>query len=701
MLTRVTFAVALCIVLCLLLASATDVATRKPADIPKSKDIPDISQVLVLDGSPVHNVGQLHLHTGNWGAFGSMPSSSVPYSHAPSAEWPAGSGVEYLFVAGLWVGAIKAGVPAVSTAAYETEFRPTQDPIDVVYYSIEGATGGKRLPNVNADDDGDGTIDEEWLDGRDNDADAAIDEDFAAISEQMQSCWYADTTAAATRIYPGHNPLGLLVRQRSFQWSQTDFDDFVGFDYTITNVGVEVLQNVYIGIFVDGDAGNRNTANYWEDDATGFSSVPGVCTAWGATDVEFGYVYDADGDQGQTPGKCGVLLLDHTTDPTGVKAPTKVGFCTYAAHTGAQSYEEGGDPTNDFERYEMMSSETIDRDIPGPHDVRFLVCVGPFPQLIPGESLVFRTALFAGTTPGGIPTVLRQNAAAAKLTYRGKWYDVDGLLATGIAGRETPVYGPASNVVVDSCQEPPVIIPFLPAREVAWTNADCAREEAEQAGCGYSEADSALYRTGIAGKETQVNWIVPTDVYIPVLISNFGVNTKRTAAFLSWQLVADEPIRGFRIHRTASGQPPAVLPSQSGLLPPETRSFTDTGVAGGHQYRYTLIAVREDGSLVTSGTIEATIPAWATALHQNYPNPFNPATTISFTLAEKSAVDLSIFTPEGKRVVTLVKEKLPAGFKNVPWDGKDTKGNVLSAGVYFYRLKAGKTVLSRKMVLLK
>jgi hypothetical protein len=136
---------------------------------------------MVLDGSNVHNVGELHMHVGNWGIFGSRPGSAEVFSESPSAQWPAGSGVEYLFVAGLWVGALKNGVPAVSTAAFEREFRPTQDPIDIIYRTAEGARGGKRLPSPDADDDKDGSVDEDWLNGHDDDLDGLIDEDFAAI----------------------------------------------------------------------------------------------------------------------------------------------------------------------------------------------------------------------------------------------------------------------------------------------------------------------------------------------------------------------------------------------------------------------------------------------------------------------------------------------------------------------------------------
>ena len=93
---------------------------------------PGPNRVLVLDGTNVHNVGNLQMHVGNWGYFGSAPGSGNTFSEAPSAQWPAGSGVEYLYVAGIWVGAIKSGVPAVSTAAYQSEFRPTLDPKDII-----------------------------------------------------------------------------------------------------------------------------------------------------------------------------------------------------------------------------------------------------------------------------------------------------------------------------------------------------------------------------------------------------------------------------------------------------------------------------------------------------------------------------------------------------------------------------------------
>ncbi|MCK4773642.1 MAG: hypothetical protein KAT30_02610, partial [Candidatus Krumholzibacteria bacterium] len=319
------------------------------------KGIPGPQRVLVLDGSFVHNVGELHMHVGNWGNFGSWPGSANTFSEAPSAQWPAGTGIEYLFTAGLWVGALVQGVPAVSTAAFENEFRPTQDPRDIIYRASEGVRGGNRRPHPNADDDGDGAIDEDRLDGFDNDGDGRVDEDFAAISRLMFACSYTDNQPISQQIYPQHNPLNIAVRQESYQWSAPRFDDFIGVEYHITNTGTRVLEDVYVGLLVDGDAGPRHLSNYWEDDLTARLFVPVTCTDIGPVQFDFAYTYDADGDDGMTLGYFGVVVLDHPVHPEGLTAPRNVGFRTYNHFSGHQTFEEGGDPTNDFERYELMS----------------------------------------------------------------------------------------------------------------------------------------------------------------------------------------------------------------------------------------------------------------------------------------------------------------------------------------------------------
>jgi len=88
-------------------------------------------------------------------------------------------------------------------------------------------------------------------------------------------------------------------------------------------------------------------------------------------------------------------------------------------------------------------------------------------------------------------------------------------------------------------------------------------------------------------------------------------------------------------------------------------------------------------------------------LSQNYPNPFNASTRIEFGLPLRSHVLLTVYNILGKEVRVLVEDELSGGSYRVEWDGRDDRGNPVASGVYLYELKAGETVHSRKMVLLK
>jgi hypothetical protein len=89
------------------------------------------------------------------------------------------------------------------------------------------------------------------------------------------------------------------------------------------------------------------------------------------------------------------------------------------------------------------------------------------------------------------------------------------------------------------------------------------------------------------------------------------------------------------------------------------------------------------------------------SLSQNHPNPFNPATTIGYTLPTRSFVALEIYNLLGQKVVTLVNQDMEAGVHQVVWDGKDSQGNKVSSGVYFYRIKADNFSEVKKMVMMK
>lgn len=83
-------------------------------------------------------------------------------------------------------------------------------------------------------------------------------------------------------------------------------------------------------------------------------------------------------------------------------------------------------------------------------------------------------------------------------------------------------------------------------------------------------------------------------------------------------------------------------------------------------------------------------------LDQNYPNPFNPMTVISYQLVGNGMVNLDVYDILGRKIQTLVSEHENAGPHSVTFNA-----NNLASGVYFYRLRAGSFVQTKKLILIK
>lgn len=83
-------------------------------------------------------------------------------------------------------------------------------------------------------------------------------------------------------------------------------------------------------------------------------------------------------------------------------------------------------------------------------------------------------------------------------------------------------------------------------------------------------------------------------------------------------------------------------------------------------------------------------------LTQNFPNPFNPSTKIKYTILNAGNVSLIVYDALGKEIATLVNEEKPTGKYEVEFNAAN-----LTSGIYFYQLKAGSFVETKKMILLK
>jgi photosystem II stability/assembly factor-like uncharacterized protein len=179
---------------------------------------------------------------------------------------------------------------------------------------------------------------------------------------------------------------------------------------------------------------------------------------------------------------------------------------------------------------------------------------------------------------------------------------------------------------------------------------------------------------------------------VPTLIRSLHVTARPFGADLRWDVVTDEHLAGFSIVRS-SGDGRSTIATG---LAASARAYRDDGLAAGRTYEYQLLAVERDGSYTQSAPVKATVPAARVELLPNQPNPFNPATTLRFVVPERTRVQLTVHDVAGRVVGTLVDDTRDPGVHVLMWNAEG-----MASGVYFARLRAGKTEMSRKLVLLK
>ncbi len=224
----------------------------------------------------VHKVGNMWLSITNFGQIGSSgrgfrdPCTGLP---APSWEFPAGSGIDYLFWGALWVGAVVNDTDTLVSVGLDGwqlnyEFFPTST-VAIVARTIR--PDGYQQDNC------------------------FIPYSDSAISELDYMAVYYDTTKVFSPIEPldPPSPLYLEVTQKSYSWSYEYANDFVLVDFLIKNIGATKLNKMYIGFYLDFDIQNTNLdPGGYTDDIAGFKlSLPSaydprledtVNLAWGA-----------------------------------------------------------------------------------------------------------------------------------------------------------------------------------------------------------------------------------------------------------------------------------------------------------------------------------------------------------------------------------------------------------------------------------
>jgi len=205
----------------------------------------------------------------------------------------------------------------------------------------------------------------------------------------------------------------------------------------------------------------------------------------------------------------------------------------------------------------------------------------------------------------------------------------------------------------------------------------------------------------VHGNESVFAVLAPGDIETPTLVAGYSASWDGRAVEVSWTLADVEGSLGFDVHRKLANEadyrPIQVSVKASG----DRYYFRDESVKRGGSYAY-LVTVTDDGEQAASFEITASVPAAKLTLYQNYPNPFRPRTTIGYELPEAARVELTVYDVSGRKVATLVSGMKDAGYHEVPFEigGSREAGNLVS-GVYFYKLKAGKTTQVKKMTIIK
>jgi flagellar hook assembly protein FlgD len=102
-----------------------------------------------------------------------------------------------------------------------------------------------------------------------------------------------------------------------------------------------------------------------------------------------------------------------------------------------------------------------------------------------------------------------------------------------------------------------------------------------------------------------------------------------------------------------------------------------------------------------TGVDELIQPKNNLAIKGNYPNPFVEQTNIEFEISKAGNVEIVIFDNSGEQIQTLKCENCQVGKNSLQWNCLDKGKNRVQSGVYYYEVRFGNDVLSKKMIMVK
>ena len=200
---------------------------------------------------------------------------------------------------------------------------------------------------------------------------------------------------------------------------------------------------------------------------------------------------------------------------------------------------------------------------------------------------------------------------------------------------------------------------------------------------------------------------------LPVELTSFSANITNNNIQLMWETATEVNNYGFEVERQNVTQIASTSADKSNLSnewikvafvnghgnsnSPKFYSFNDKSLESSGKYFYRLKQIDIDGTFEYSDQIEADLGLPQNyKLSQNYPNPFNPTTLVSFSIPSDGLVNLAIYDVLGNEV-----EQLENGFKSAGNYSYLFDASKLTSGIYFYTIRSGKFVETKKMLLMR
>ena len=381
----------------------------------------ELSKVTIDDDTKFTTVGSIGLTVSNFGTFGDGFAVQSP-DDRPSCEYPKGSGIEHLFVGGLWVGGkrddgstlVTTGardIPSLRDVAAGFEFSNSADPNDVV----------RERSSI---------IDNPFFD-----PDAISHQDFIADFTDSNI-----VVPGTTIRIPQHTPINISVHLETYAWNFPFADAFVILNYTIKNTGRSRLNEVYVGLWADMVVRNTNItpprvgSPFYQHKSDGYIDS-----------LRMVYSFDFDGDPGFTDGGLYVALKVLGATPQANDATYRVNSLFNAWLFRNSSDPLFFSPQTDIESYEKMrlplTQGIIDNFLKGvASNYMSLIATGPFKSLDPDSSINVAVAVLCASKFGNDPTTqdtenskqnLYTNAFWAQTAYDGEDRNGNNILDPG------------------------------------------------------------------------------------------------------------------------------------------------------------------------------------------------------------------------------------------------------------------------------